>query len=78
MEDCSAAYELLTPAVELNQAARLQCLARRGAALCKLGMLKEGLIEMIAALKLNPDNDQLRHDVERIKCKLEEEIQDEN
>lgn len=71
VEDCSAAYELLTPAVDLNKAARLQCLARRGAALCKLGMLKEGLVEMHAALKLNPDNDQLRHDIERIKYQLE-------
>ncbi|KAJ6638050.1 Dynein axonemal assembly factor 4 [Pseudolycoriella hygida] len=71
VSDCSSAYELLTPAVSLNAKARATCLARRGGALCKLGMLKQGYDEILAAIKLNPDDEQLKHDAEMIRCELE-------
>lgn len=45
IEDCTKALELLQPAVSLNLHARKQCLARRGAALCKIGINKLFLIE---------------------------------
>ncbi|XP_059613238.1 dynein axonemal assembly factor 4 [Phlebotomus argentipes] len=73
IEDCSRAYELLTPAVEANLSARIQCLARRGAALCKLGLMRQGLDELQAALKLNPADEKLRRDVEMIKQRLLED-----
>ena len=38
-EDCSSALELLDPPLEINRKERASCLARRGAALCKLGLL---------------------------------------
>lgn len=60
----------MTPAVESNKMARCQCLARRGAALCKVELANEGLSEMMAALKLCPDNEQLRRDVELIKWRI--------
>jgi dyslexia susceptibility 1 candidate gene 1 protein len=70
-EDCSKALELLTPPVEANRKARVQCLARRGAALCQLGFLKQGYDELVAAVKLDPEDQILRHDAEMIRCKLE-------
>lgn len=69
--DCSSAYDLLTPALTLNAKARATCLGRRGAALCKLGMLKQGYDELVAAIKLNPDDEHLKHDAEMIRCELE-------
>lgn len=71
LADCSSAYDLLTPALSLNAKARATCLARRGAALCKLGMLKQGYGELIAAIKLTPDDEQLKHDAEIVRCELE-------
>lgn len=69
--DCSTAYDLLTPALALNVKARATCLARRGGALCKLGMLKQGYGELVAAIKLTPDDEALKHDAEMIRCQLE-------
>lgn len=66
IEDCSTALELLKPKVEANTKARIQCLARRGAALCRLGMLKEGHGEMEAAWKLDQTDDVLRMDLQKI------------
>ncbi|XP_037030503.1 dynein assembly factor 4, axonemal-like [Bradysia coprophila] len=69
--DCSAAYDLITPALLLNAKARAICLARRGAALCKLGMLKQGYDELVAAMKLTPDDEELKRDAEMVKCELD-------
>lgn len=69
--DCSTAYDLLTPALSLNVKDRATCLARRGGALCKLGMLKQGYGELVAAIKLTPDDEELKHDAEIIRCELE-------
>lgn len=71
VEDCSSAFDLLTPAVSLNANARAVCLARRGGALCKMGMLKQGYGELVAAIKLAPDNEELKRDAEMIRCQLE-------
>lgn len=70
-EDCSKALELLEPKVEPNKAPRIQCLARRGAALCKLGFLKEGCGEMDAAWQLDKSNKSLREDLDQIERVLQ-------
>uniref|UniRef100_A0A182VZM9 Dynein axonemal assembly factor 4 n=1 Tax=Anopheles minimus TaxID=112268 RepID=A0A182VZM9_9DIPT len=66
-EDCSAALELLQPAVEANRKARVACLARRAAALVKLGFLQQGYEEMVAASRLDPEENSLRIEVERLR-----------
>lgn len=71
-EDCTTAYELLTPPVPSNLKARVKCLVRRGAALSKLGFLQQGLNEMMAALTLDPTNKSLKNDIAIIECKLNE------
>ncbi|XP_065075412.1 dynein axonemal assembly factor 4-like [Ochlerotatus camptorhynchus] len=71
-EDCSAALVLLDPPVEANRKARVACLARRGAALVKLGFLRQGCDELIAASKLDPENDGLRREAEMVQRRLEE------
>lgn len=72
VSDCTTAYELLTPAVSLNVTARATCLARRGEALYKLGMLRQGYDELVAAIKLTPDDENLKRYAEMIRCKLEQ------
>ncbi|GAB0089636.1 Dynein assembly factor 4, axonemal [Sergentomyia squamirostris] len=72
IEDCSSAYDLLTPAVPSNLSARIQCLARRGAALCKLGYLEHGLGELKAAFALDSTNENLSRDIEMIEEKLQD------
>lgn len=69
--DCSMAYDLLTPALSLNVKARATCLARRGRALYKLGMPKQGYGELVAAIKLTPDDEELKHDAEIIRYAIE-------
>lgn len=71
-EDCSTAYELLTPPCESNLEARKNCLARRGAALAKIGLIRQGYEELVAALKLKHDK-VLERDAEMLRCKLENE-----
>lgn len=70
-EDCSMALELLKPPVASNQKARTQSLARRGAALLKLGFIRQAYDEFIAAVKLDPFDEVLRHDAEMLRSKLE-------
>lgn len=72
--DCSTAYDLLTPALSLNVKARAVCLARRGGALCKLGMLQQGYGELVAAIKLSPDDEELKRDAEMVKGQLDARI----
>ncbi|XP_062539995.1 dynein axonemal assembly factor 4-like [Armigeres subalbatus] len=71
-EDCSTALNLLVPPVEANRKARVACLARRGAALVKLGFLRQGCDELIAASKLDPQCESLRREAEMVQRKLEE------
>nr|CAI5862059.1 unnamed protein product [Callosobruchus analis] len=55
IRDCSSAMELLQPAVPSNQLQRALCTGRRGVALCRLGMLRQGIGELQYSLKLMPN-----------------------
>ncbi|XP_035896253.1 dynein assembly factor 4, axonemal-like isoform X2 [Anopheles stephensi] len=77
-EDCSAALELLHPPVEANRKARVACLARRAAALVKLGFLQQGYDEMVAASRLDPAEASLRMEVDRLRRCLDEQTADED
>jgi dyslexia susceptibility 1 candidate gene 1 protein len=70
-EDCSKAFELLQPPVASNLKARVQALTRRGAALSKLGFIRQAYDEFVAAVQLDPTDDMLRHDAEMLRAKLE-------
>lgn len=72
-EDCTKALELLNPPVSSNLKARTQALARRGAALCKLGFIRQAFDEFVTAIKLDPTNEILKHDAEMLRAKLEAE-----
>lgn len=61
----------MIPKVRLNQDSRAKCHARRGAALCKLGMLKPGLADLQAALAIKPEDSKLKNDIEDVKMLLE-------
>ncbi|XP_787717.1 dynein assembly factor 4, axonemal [Strongylocentrotus purpuratus] len=67
IEDCSKAIELLTPPVPANASSRLRAHTRRGTAFCELELYAEGLQDYVAALKIEPKNEQLRQDAERIR-----------
>lgn len=70
-EDCSRALELLNPPVKSNLKARIQALARRGAALSNLGFLRQAYDEFVAAVKLDPNDEMLKHDAETLRAKVE-------
>ncbi|XP_028287121.1 dynein axonemal assembly factor 4 [Parambassis ranga] len=67
IEDASQALELLTPAVTANAAARVRASIRRGSAFCQLQLYAEGLQDYQAALKINPHNEALQADAQRIR-----------
>lgn len=67
IEDCSKAMDLLIPPVPQNAASRLKALVRRGTAFCELEMYIEGLTDYEAALKIEPNNEQLKADAEQIR-----------
>jgi dyslexia susceptibility 1 candidate gene 1 protein len=71
-EDCTKALELLDPPVESNLKARIQAYTRRGAALTKLGFIRQAYGEFVAAVKLDPTDEILRRDAEMLRAKLEE------
>lgn len=58
------------PAVPSNLTARSQCLAKRGAALCKLGYMRQGHDELLAAATLVPHNESLRKDIATVEAAL--------
>lgn len=70
-EDCTTALELLDPPVASNLKARTQALARRGAALTKLGFTRQAYGEFVAAVKLDPTDELLKRDAEMLRAKLE-------
>lgn len=76
VEDCSTAFELLHPPVALNLKARVQALARRGAALAKLGFIRQAYGELVAAVKLDPTNEMLIHDAEMLRAKIEATVEE--
>ncbi|XP_025077468.1 dynein assembly factor 4, axonemal-like [Pomacea canaliculata] len=67
IEDCSKALDLLHPPVPQNAPSRCKALVRRGTAFCELEMYVEGLGEYEAALKIEPNNEELRADAEKIR-----------
>lgn len=64
--DASEAYKHLTPADSSDLNERIACLTLRGRALMKLGFIKEGFLELKAALAFNPGNDKLKREVQMI------------
>ncbi|PSN42029.1 Dyslexia susceptibility protein 1 [Blattella germanica] len=48
-----------------------RCHARRGTALCKLGMMREGMVELEAAIYLQPKDDKLRMDLEKARAMVD-------
>lgn len=77
-EDCSTALELLNPPVMSNLKARVQALTRRGAALSKLGFLRQAYDEFVAAAKLDPTDEILKNDAEMLRAKIENESTDDD
>ncbi|XP_062277572.1 dynein assembly factor 4, axonemal [Scomber scombrus] len=67
VEDSSQALELLTPPVAANAAARARAHVRRGSAFCQLQLHAEGLQDYQAALKIDPHNEALQTDTQRIR-----------
>lgn len=67
IEDCSSALDLLIPPVLENAKARLKSHVRRGTAFCELELYAEGLQDYMAAIKIEPDNEELKQDAEKIR-----------
>ncbi|XP_018343108.1 PREDICTED: dyslexia susceptibility 1 candidate gene 1 protein homolog [Trachymyrmex septentrionalis] len=67
IDDCSKVLELMEPKCESNKVSRARCHARRGAALCKLSAPQHGISELEAALKLDPNNKSIQHDLYAVK-----------
>ncbi|XP_038562633.1 dynein assembly factor 4, axonemal isoform X1 [Micropterus salmoides] len=67
IEDASQALDLLTPPVAANAAARARASVRRGSAFCQLQLYAEALQDYQAALKINPHDEALQTDTQRIR-----------
>ncbi|KAK3097301.1 hypothetical protein FSP39_008500 [Pinctada imbricata] len=67
IEDCSKAMDLLHPPVPQNADSRCKALVRRGTAFCELELYVEGLQDYEAALKINPNNEQLKQDADKMR-----------
>ncbi|KAI5097915.1 dyslexia susceptibility 1 candidateprotein 1 protein [Silurus meridionalis] len=67
IEDSSQALELLTPAVSGNAKARMKVHVRRGTAFCQLELYVEGLQDYQAALRIDPQNQALQADAQKIR-----------
>ncbi|NWX28497.1 DAAF4 factor, partial [Notiomystis cincta] len=67
VEDSSKALELLTPPVPDNEHARVKAHVRRGTAFCQLELYTEGLQDYEAALKIDPKNESIEKDAEKIR-----------
>ncbi|XP_037294620.1 dynein assembly factor 4, axonemal [Manduca sexta] len=63
VNDCSAALDLMKPPCESNRRSRAKCIARRAAALARLGYLNKAIDEMKAASKLLPEDEKIKKDV---------------
>nr|XP_039263453.1 dynein assembly factor 4, axonemal-like [Styela clava] len=71
LDDCSRALDLLQPPVPANANARLKAHIRKGTAFCELELYAEGLLDYNEALKIDPNNEQLKKDAESIKEAIE-------
>ena len=58
---------MLTPPVADNANSRLKAHVRRGTAFCELELYAEGLLDYEAALKIDPNNSELKEDSENIR-----------
>ncbi|XP_053575313.1 dynein axonemal assembly factor 4 [Bombina bombina] len=67
IEDSSKALELLTPPVPSNACARIKAHVRRGTAFCELELYVEGLQDYEAALKIDPNNQNVKADAAKIR-----------
>ncbi|XP_045305624.1 dynein axonemal assembly factor 4 isoform X3 [Leopardus geoffroyi] len=67
IEDSSKALELLTPPVADNANGRMKAHIRRGTAFCQLELYVEGLQDYEAALKIDPSNEIVQNDAEKIR-----------
>ncbi|XP_036391444.1 dynein assembly factor 4, axonemal [Megalops cyprinoides] len=67
IEDSSTALNLLTPAVADNAEARMKAHLRRGTAFCELELYAEGLQDYQAALKIDPHNEAVKEDAQKIR-----------
>ncbi|BFZ01485.1 hypothetical protein BsWGS_04524 [Bradybaena similaris] len=67
IEDCSKAMDLLFPPVPQNAGSRCKALVRRGTAFCQLEMYVEGLRDYEAALSIDPKNEAIANDADKIR-----------
>ncbi|XP_049874370.1 dynein axonemal assembly factor 4-like [Pectinophora gossypiella] len=63
VQDTSSAIDLMKPVCEGNRRSRAKCIARRAAALARLGYLYKAIDEMKAAAKLLPDDESIKKDI---------------
>lgn len=56
----------MVPAVQANLKQRATCIHRRGICLFKLGYMEKGISELRAALRLQPENEEIRKDMEKL------------
>ncbi|CAG9561461.1 unnamed protein product [Danaus chrysippus] len=61
--DSSTALDLMKPACEGNRQSRAKCIARRAAALARMGYLNKAIDEMKAASKLVPEDEKIKKDI---------------
>lgn len=57
----------MVPAVPANLKDRTDCIGRRGMALCKIGIVKDGVKELEAAIALNPDDKEFTSFIAEVK-----------
>ncbi|NXG51625.1 DAAF4 factor, partial [Psilopogon haemacephalus] len=76
IKDSSKALELLTPPVPDNNSARVKAYVRRGTAFCQLELYTEGLQDYEAALKIDPKNEAIEKDAEKIRHLIQGTMQD--
>ncbi|XP_071795119.1 dynein axonemal assembly factor 4-like [Asterias amurensis] len=74
IEDCSKALDLLTPPVDANAKSRLRAHVKRGTAFCELELYIQGLQDYEAGLKLDPKNEQLKADSDRIRTIIQSTV----
>lgn len=53
----------MKPACEGNRQSRAKCIARRAAALARMGYLNKAIDEMKAASKLMPEDEKIKKDI---------------
>jgi len=72
-EDCTKALELMHPAVDANRMLRMKTHLRRATAYCELELYVEALMDYEAALKIDPHNEALQNDAEKLRKVIQSE-----